>query len=102
MRLDVYEDFSELSKSDQLALFKGMNQELFPDEPNNIAELLNRIRESRFSSRLACVHCGSTSVKRNGIYKTRQRYLCKNCGRSFNDMTNTPFSGSRYPHSTRQ
>lgn len=31
------------------------------------------------------------------MYRSRQRYLCKDCGQTFNDMTNTPFSGSRYP-----
>lgn len=97
MWLDVYEDFSELSKSEQLALFEAMKQDLFPEEPNKIVELLKNIREARFSSGLGCVHCGSTDVKRNGKYRSRQRYLCKDCGKSFNDMTNTPFPGSRYP-----
>ena len=36
-------------------------------------------------------------MKRNGKYRSRQRYLCNDCGKTFNDMTNTPFSGSRYP-----
>lgn len=94
---DVYEDFSELSKSEQIALFNTMKQDLFPDEPNKITKLLKTIREARFASGMACVHCGSTSVKRNGKYRSRQRYLCNDCGKSFNDMTNTPFSGSRYP-----
>ena len=61
------------------------------------SKLLKQIRENRFNSGMACVHCGSTSVKRNGKYKTRQRYLCKDCIKTFNDMNNTPFSGSRYP-----
>ena len=47
---------------------------------------------------LACVHCGSMSVKRNGTYKARQRYLCKDCRKSFNDMTGSPLSGTKYPH----
>jgi len=94
---DVYEDFSELTKSEQMALFNAMKQDLFPDEPDKITKLLKSIREARFASGLGCVHCGSTSVKRNGKYRSRQRYLCNDCGKSFNDMTNTPFSGSRYP-----
>lgn len=97
MWLDIYEEFSELSKSEQIALFEAMKQDLFPDEPDKITKLLKSIRESRFSAGLACVHCGSKEVKRNGKYRSRQRYLCKDCGKSFNDMTNTPFSGSRYP-----
>ena len=97
MWLDVYEQFGELTESEQLALFNAMKQDLFPDDPSKITKLLKDIREARFASGMACVQCGSTSVKRNGKYKTRQRYLCKDCGKTFNDMTNTPFSGSRYP-----
>lgn len=38
------------------------------------------------------------SVKRNGRYRSRQRYLCKDYGKSFKDMTGSPLSGTRYPH----
>jgi hypothetical protein len=88
---DVYEEFSELTKSDQMALFEAMKEDLFPDEPDKITKLLKTIREARFSSGMDYVHCGSTSVKRNGKYRTRKRYLCKDCNKTFNDMTNTPF-----------
>lgn len=40
-----------------------------------------------------CPFCGSHHVHSNGNYKGRKRYLCKNCGKSYNDLTNTPFSG---------
>ena len=93
----VYRDFSELNKNDQLALFKAMKQELFPETSNKLDKTLINIRESRFSSGLCCMHCKSTSVKRNGKYRSRQRYLCKDCGRTFNDMTNTPLSGTHHP-----
>lgn len=46
---------------------------------------------------LGSLHGGSNAIKRNGKYRSRQRYLCKDCGKTFNDMTNTSFSGSRYP-----
>lgn len=36
MWLNVYEDFSELTKSEQLALFNVMKQGLLPDEPDKI------------------------------------------------------------------
>jgi len=97
MWLDLYEEANELTKEEQLELFNALKNDLFPDEPDKITKLLKTIRESRFDSGIACVHCGSTSVKRNGKYRTRQRYLCKDCSKSFNDMTNTPFAGSRYP-----
>ncbi|SCW80211.1 hypothetical protein SAMN04487970_10518 [Paenibacillus tianmuensis] len=30
-------------------------------------------------------------------YRSRQCYLCKNCGMTFNDATATPIAGTRYP-----
>ncbi|MDM5221098.1 IS1595 family transposase [Peribacillus sp. NJ11] len=94
---NVYEGFSELTKTQQMALFEAIKQDLFPEDPDKIDKLLRSIREARFASGIGCVHCGSTSVKRNGKYRSRQRYLCKDCNKTFNDMTNTPFSGSKYP-----
>jgi len=40
-----------------------------------------------------CPHCGSHRVVSKGNYKGRKRYLCRSCGRSHNNLTNTPFSG---------
>lgn len=64
MWLDIYEEFSELSKTEQLALYKAMKEDLFPDEPDKITGMLKTVREARFASGIGCVHCGSTSVKR--------------------------------------
>lgn len=61
---DVYEDFSDLTKSERLALFNAMKEDLFPEEPDKITKVLNTIREARFASGMTCVHCGSMSVKR--------------------------------------
>ncbi len=71
----VYEAVGELGKADQLALFKQLKQYLYPRDGNKIGKSLPKIKESRFSSGLGCLHCGSTAVKRNGKYRSRQRYL---------------------------
>jgi ribosomal protein L29 len=55
MWLDIYEEFSELSKSEKMALFNAMKEDLFPDETDKITELLKSIRESRFSSSMGIV-----------------------------------------------
>ncbi|XEC93104.1 IS1595 family transposase [Paenibacillus tarimensis] len=96
--LKLYEHFDELPQSEQLQLFQAMQATLFPESRVDIASMVGDIREVRFSNGLACVHCGSISVKRNGKYRSRQRYLCKDCGKTFNDMTASPISGSHYPH----
>lgn len=95
---NIYEDFDELPKSEQLHLFQAIKESLFPEPKEDIANMLGDIREVRFSGGLACVHCGSVSIKRNGKYRSRQRYLCKDCGKSFNDMTASPISGIHHPH----
>ncbi|BBU38898.1 hypothetical protein APP_11900 [Aeribacillus pallidus] len=95
---DIYKDFYTLSKEEQLELFRAIKRDLFPESKNDISKMFGEVRETRFSKGLACVHCGSMSVKRNGKYRSRQRYLCKDCGKSFNDMTGSPLSGTRYPH----
>ena len=72
---DVYEEFSELTNSEQMALFNAMKQDLFPEEPDKITKLLKNIREARFASGLGCVHCGAlllngtvNIVQDNAIY----------------------------------
>lgn len=94
----VYGDFSDLPKAEQHRLFQAIQDTLFPEPKEDIANMVDDIREVRFSNGLACVHCGSACIKRNGKYRSRQRYLCKDCGISFNDMTASPLSGTHYPH----
>lgn len=44
---------------------------------------------------MQCHHCGSASYRRNGSYKGVQRYICKECGRSFTDR------GERFDKATK-
>ncbi len=93
---DVYADFSDLPKHEQQKLFDLIKEEFFSDANEDMKDAFKAIRETRFTEGLGCIHCGSVKVKRNGKYRNRQRYLCRDCGKSFNDLTNTPISGTRY------
>lgn len=42
-----------------------------------------------------CPKCGSIHIKKNGKYKDRQLYKCKDCNKKFNELTNTPFHHTR-------
>lgn len=42
-----------------------------------------------------CPRCKSTNIKKNGKYKNRQLYKCKDCSRKFNELTNTPLHHTR-------
>ncbi len=90
----LYENFSDMPQSEQMMLFQAIKDTLFPEPKDDISKMVENIREVRFSNGLACIHCGSLSLKRNGKYRSRQRYLCKDCGKTFNDITASPISGT--------
>jgi transposase-like protein len=57
------------------------------------ADLLQQVR---WRDGVECPRCRSALTVRNGSYRVYQRYLCKNCGRSFNDKTGTIFAHSKF------
>lgn len=69
----VYEAVNELKKADKIALFKAIKQDLYPKEETKMDKILPKIKESRFSSGLGCLHCGSTAIKRNGKYRSKDK-----------------------------
>jgi transposase-like protein len=44
---------------------------------------------------MECPHCGSAILQKWGIVSQMQRYRCKACQKTFNRLTNTPFSRLR-------
>lgn len=63
MWLDIYRDFSDLSPNDQIKFFNAIKDDLFPEPKADISNFVGEVRETRFSKGLACIHCGSMSVK---------------------------------------
>lgn len=48
--------------------------------------------------RKECHYCGGDNINKNGKTKQgRQRYICKECGKSFSDMTGSPLSYTKKP-----
>lgn len=62
--------------------------------------LNTEFKESRFANGQICPHCGSNSVVKNGKLKNSQRYLCRECGKSFNDLTKSVLSSTKLSIST--
>lgn len=60
----------------------------------DISKCWHYLRQVRWVSGVNCCHCGSSEVKKNGQINHNQGYLCKTCGRKFNDLTGTIFSHS--------
>jgi len=58
---------------------------------------VNDERERRFCTGYRCPRCGSDHIHGHGRYRDRKRYRCAECGRTFNDRTGSPLSGTHYP-----
>jgi transposase-like protein len=56
------------------------------------ADLLQQVR---WRDGVECPRCHSVQTVKNGSYGPFQRYLCKNCDRTFNDKTGTMFAHSK-------
>ena len=54
----------------------------------------NLLEQVRWRDGVYCPHCRGVSVIRYGSYRVFQRYLCKDCDRTFNDQTGTIFEHS--------
>ena len=61
------------------------------------------VRTMHWSEGVCCIECGSKSITKRGKHETypaRQRYVCSDCGRHFDDLTDTIFAGRHQPLQT--
>ncbi len=61
------------------------------DKKKTVCDLL----EKRVEHNYQCVHCGSNSIIKHGKRSGLTRYLCKNCGKTFNTLTGTSLARLR-------
>ncbi len=92
---DLLQSIQALSAADRTRLLSALDAAYGVED--QLASRLAEIREARFAGGVECPHCESKSPRRNGTYRGRQRYLCRCCGRTFNDLTATPLAGTHYP-----
>jgi len=58
-------------------------------------ECVEVLREVRWAGSVLCVYCGGRSLVKRGWRGLYQRYKCQDCGRWFNDKTETAMAYSR-------
>ncbi len=64
------------------------------------AKCYDTIRALRWPDGVRCAHCHSAAVTKQGRDTTqpeRQKYLCKDCGRWFDDLSETIFARHHQP-----
>lgn len=99
------DEYQRLPREFQAVVLKRIRQATYGKDQNPSIDAISRdIREARYSKGLACPRCGSIAVTRFGKYKPqsadgreRQRYRCKDCLRTFSDMTASPIAKTHYP-----
>jgi len=68
-----------------------------PDE-SWCTSVLREVRWKKNKNNIICPRCQSNNVKKDGHYKSYQKYFCKQCERGFNDKTTgTVFHYSHTP-----
>ena len=63
---------------------------------SDLSKLKTEIQETRYSSgQYKCPFCHDDHIVKNGKAKGNQRYLCRNCRKSFSQQTQTPTAYSK-------
>jgi transposase-like protein len=65
-----------------------------PQPQGNLDRLAALIADSRSTQR-CCPHCACRQLNRHGMANNRQRFRCRQCRRTFNDLTGTPLARLR-------
>lgn len=92
------DSINRLSDVDLQELFNYIGERMSLKSLSN--GLNNEFKESRFANGQKCPYCDSNEVVKNGTRKNRQRYLCKKCSKSFNDLTMSALSNTKLPLET--
>ena len=83
----VLEQVKALSEEEQQELLTQLEEHLILG--SQVSKITKEVKEMRFSKGRVCCHCNGTDVVRNGKRNGVQRYLCRNCKKSFCDLTNS-------------
>jgi transposase-like protein len=65
-----------------------------PQPQGSLDRLATLIADSRSTER-CCPHCACRQLNRHGQANNRQRFRCRQCLRTFNDLTGTPLARLR-------
>lgn len=76
-----------LSEQEQQELLTQLEEYLVLG--SQVAQVTKEAKEMIFSKGRVYCHCNGTVVVTNGKRNSVQRYLCRNCKKSFSDLTNS-------------
>ena len=86
---DLIRRAGSLNEAYQLHFITWLNTHLETVDNQTSTSVLEIHEESINENGLTCPHCKSTEFIGHGTYKDRKRYECKQCKRSFTELTGT-------------
>lgn len=76
------------------------NPDATENPAGNTDSMQDFLLDKKYDEGLKCPYCGRTHVVRNGKKAGRQRFLCRDCRKSFSATTNTILFKTRYDLAT--
>lgn len=89
-----FQSLSEQDKTDFLDYLNG-NPVKTSKPFGNLASIIINHKPAILPDRPACAHCGSNNVVNNGHKDAKQRYLCRECRKTFAITNNTIIYNSK-------
>ena len=80
--------FNTLTDAEKYEIISILSHSLIEHELNADFDR-DELTEKRFSHDKKCPHCVSANIVKNGNHHGRQRFLCKDCYKTFGETTNT-------------
>ncbi len=101
---DIIQEIRKLNTADQYRLKEFFVKSLASYSASE--PVFKEVSERKHKDGFTCSHCHSNNAVRFGKYNVkmgshtleRQRYHCKDCGKTFTDVTNTPLHRTHLPH----
>lgn len=84
----VLEQLNNLTNSEKQEILSILSHSLIQDELKDDFDR-EELTEKRFAHDKKCPHCASIAIIKNGLHHNRQRFLCKDCHKTFGETTNT-------------
>jgi transposase-like protein len=101
---EIIQEIKKLNEADQYRLKEFFVHSLASYSARE--PIFKEVSERKHKDGYTCTHCHSNNAVRFGKYNVamgnrtlqRQRYRCKDCGKTFTDVTNTPIYRTHLPH----
>lgn len=85
----TYHDLKNLSSNDLEEIFQAVSNILAERNEDGFD------KEDHLAKGVVCPFCGSVHCVKNGKSRGKQRFLCKDCNKTFGVVTSSPLSGTK-------